>query len=76
MENAIRKLDDTEFKNHNDSAYIRVKSAKGGRGYVPNKSYLPYIFALNNNCITLLLSANIGSITFIIFDSFVAYLSY
>lgn len=32
MENAIRKLDDTEFKNHNDSAYIRVKSAKGGRG--------------------------------------------
>ena len=32
MENAIRKLDDTEFKNHNDSAYIRVKGAKGGRG--------------------------------------------
>ena len=33
MENAIRKLDDTEFKNHNDSAYIRVKSAKAGRRY-------------------------------------------
>ena len=33
MENAIRKLDDTEFRNHNDSAYIRVKSSKGGRGY-------------------------------------------
>ena len=35
MENAIRKLDDTEFKNPYDSTFIRVKSAKGGaREYV------------------------------------------
>ena len=31
MENAIRKLDDTEMKNPFESTYIRVKSAKGGR---------------------------------------------
>ena len=30
MENAIRKLDDTELKNPYDSTFIRVRSAKGG----------------------------------------------
>jgi len=29
MENAVRKLDDTEFKNPFDSTYIRIKFAKG-----------------------------------------------
>jgi splicing factor, arginine/serine-rich 1 len=34
MEHAIRKLDDTEFRNSNDTSYVRVKSAndRGGRG--------------------------------------------
>ena len=32
MENAVRKLDDTEFKNPYDHAYIRVRLAKSGGG--------------------------------------------
>lgn len=31
MENAIRTLDDTEFRNYNDSSYIRVKPANKRR---------------------------------------------
>ena len=31
MENAIRKLDDTEMKNPFDATFIRVKSSKGGK---------------------------------------------
>lgn len=32
MENALRTLDDTEFKNYNDSAYIRVKRRREASG--------------------------------------------
>ena len=46
MENAIRKLDDTEFKNPYDSTFIRVKSAKGGaREYVTSYNLL-FIFLI------------------------------
>jgi hypothetical protein len=45
MENALRTMDDVEFKSYNDSSYIRVKPAKRrgrshdrGRGRSPSRS--------------------------------------